>query len=684
MKMGLKARFILSVFTFLAPMAVLFYFNLDQVSANIRFVSQEMRGNTYQQALIGLMGSVAEHALLAGRGDADAGQVAAQIDSRFEELARIEAAEEKDLKLTEADLKAEDLVGLRAVSLRDRWRENKGADAAKAQSLIADLRSAVSHVADTSNLSLDPEMDSFYLTDIISNSIPEQLSTQVAAMSYVAPLLDQRELTPDQKTEITVYSRTIKNAQYGRILGDLDSAQKENALSALGVSPTLKDAAEKIGPRYKKDTKALMGVLTAMNAGKAVAQEDFLRINREALRTALALNDDTSRELDLLFRHRLDKFTHYRAKLSAITLAALLAACVVFVLVLRSIVGPLKRLQQAMTALAGNDLSVEVPCRDKRDEIGEMAGSVEIFRRNGLERLRLEEQARQRDELAEREKRDALRRLVGEFEGTVQGAIEEIVSTSGRLDDASLGLQRVMRSVADQSAGGGDASEETSRHVDGVSRSVGEISDSVREIAGKTGQSSAVVRATVDLMRDADRIAGDLSSAVGEINSVLKLIGDVAGQTNLLALNATIEAARAGEAGKGFAVVASEVKNLAGQTSRATEEIAANIQNVEKAAEDVVTILALIQRSIEEISGFSDDIVHATGQQSATVERISAAMTNAAGRVGEINSKIVTVTQGVSEADDTSLTVLTAVQTLAGQSTVLKQQVRRFLDGLQA
>jgi methyl-accepting chemotaxis protein len=696
MKLGITARFVLSVFTFLAPMAVLFYFNLDQVSGNIHFVSQEIEGNQYQRILVGLMGTVSEHELLAaaskrtpGTYEAPVTELATDIATRFDALAAIEKKNEVDLQFTEAALKAADLDGLRASQLRSKWDtllagagRAEAADRLKAyQALIGDIRKAISHVSDTSNLSLDPEMDSYYLSDIISNLLPEQIATQFASQKYLASLLGAPELTGANKTELVVYERSLKSADFGRVVGDLEGAVSENPKSAHGASETLQASLERILPDYQRDLRAYFAVLNGAAAGTPLA-DGFVAAEKSALQTSVVLADTAAKELDTLFQKRSNDFHYYRLKLTTMTLVALGIASLIFIFVLRSIVTPLKRIEQTMMRLAQNDLEIAVPYLNKADEIGRMAKSVEVFRRNGLERVQLEVQAKEVEALAEQDKQLALRNLVDDFEGNVQGQIDSISSTSAMLDEAAHDLQAVMRSVAGQSHGVVGASEETAQHVRDVSESVEQISTSAGEIARKVGQSAAVVGNAVAKMQEADQIASGLSQAVGEISAVLQLISAVAGQTNLLALNATIEAARAGEAGKGFAVVASEVKNLAGQTTKATEEIASNIRNVEKASTDVVKILGLIRGAIDDISAYSNGIASAAEEQSATTYQISGRMQNAMIRVNDITTNIATVTRGVAKADQTSTDVLSAVQTLSSQSDLLNVQVRRFLGGL--
>jgi methyl-accepting chemotaxis protein len=691
MKLGVTSRFVLSVCAFLAPMAVLFYFNLDQVSGNIRFVTQEIEGNRYQRVLIGLMGGVATHELLSQAAGGDGGgerqRAAAAIEDDFDALAKLERSYDTDLHFTEAALKQAGLDGLRASELRAAWGNVLAASAGgnagpKYKALMGALRDAVAHVSDTSNLTLDPSADSSCLSDMISTYFPQQLVAEFAGQRFLAATLAKPEPSLRDKTEAAIYARTLRTWYYDHIAGDIEAAEAANPQNPHGPSATLKPALEAAREDYKTGMARLIAVFGAVADGAPFTADAVIAADKAALQASTRLSNTASRELEALLNQRLAFYARYRLTLTFTTLAALAAASVIFVFVLRGIVVPLKRLEAAMRALAGNDLDRAVPYLNRRDEIGRMAQSVEIFRHNGLERRRLEAEAEAAQLAAAREKTAALRSLAGQFEGSVQEPIDQISAAAASLDRAAHELQAAMHAASGQSGGVAGASRETARDVQAVCESVAMVSASAQEIAVKVSESAAVVGTAVSRMAEADQLTKGLAQAVAEIGGVLKLINDIAANTNLLALNATIEAARAGEAGKGFAVVAAEVKTLAGQTMKATGQIAANIHNVEMVSEKVITILQQIQAAIREINTCSEGIAASAEAQSVTTNQIAALMRNAAARVSEITSSIATVTTSVSHAGETSAGVLASVQTLSAQASSVTGQVRKFVGGL--
>ena len=180
-----------------------------------------------------------------------------------------------------------------------------------------------------------------------------------------------------------------------------------------------------------------------------------------------------------------------------------------------------------------------------------------------------------------------------------------------------------------------------------------------------------------------DRVS-ELSKAASRIGDVVELINTIAGQTNLLALNATIEAARAGEAGRGFAVVASEVKALAEQTAKATGEIGQQITGIQAATQDSVNAIKEISGTIERLSEISSTIAAAVEEQGAATQEISRNVQQAAQGTQQVYANITDVQRDASETGSASSQVLSAAQSLSGDSNRLKLEVGKFLDSVRA
>jgi methyl-accepting chemotaxis protein/aerotaxis receptor len=295
-----------------------------------------------------------------------------------------------------------------------------------------------------------------------------------------------------------------------------------------------------------------------------------------------------------------------------------------------------------------------------------------------------------REEQKDTEKRTALQRkadmtkLANGFEAAVGEIVETVSSASTELE-ASAGTRTSTAERAQQlSTVVAGASEEASANVQSVASATEELSSSVNEISRQVQESARMAREAVDQARVTNDRVSELSKAAARIGDVVELINTIAGQTNLLALNATIEAARAGDAGRGFAVVASEVKALAEQTAKATGEIGQQITGIQGATQESVHAIKEISGTIEKLSEISSTIAAAVEEQGAATQEISRNVQQAAQGTQQVSSNITDVQRGASETGSASAQVLSAAQSLSGDSNRLKLEVGKFLNSVRA
>ena len=277
-----------------------------------------------------------------------------------------------------------------------------------------------------------------------------------------------------------------------------------------------------------------------------------------------------------------------------------------------------------------------------------------------------------------------LNQFVEAFRTKIGGIIEQVLNSSGQFERDAHKLSVTARSTAQISGQSAEASRQASEHVRGAATASNELSQSIIEISRRVQDSNSVAADAVKQAEATDHRMAELSIAGDRIGDVVKLITSIAEQTNLLALNATIEAARAGDAGRGFAVVAQEVKNLAGQTAKATGEISAHIANMQRATGESVGAIKTIGQTIGHISEIATSISLAVEHQGAATKSIAEGVQAAAGGTLEVADNIEHVAKNAQETGATSGLMLKSARDLSEVSSHLRDEVEKFLDSVRA
>jgi methyl-accepting chemotaxis protein len=368
----------------------------------------------------------------------------------------------------------------------------------------------------------------------------------------------------------------------------------------------------------------------------------------------------------------------------AAAVAALLVSVVLAALLARGILRPVGGMTRAMRQLATGDLSTEIPAGDHKDELGQMAGALQVFRDNmaEAERMRAEQEASKAQATAER--RQAMLALADRFEAGVGGLVNGVTSAATELEATAQVMASGAEQTTRQSTAVAAASEQATQNVQTVATATEELSSSIHEIAQQVNHSSGMIGAAVGQAEQSNVQVQGLTQAAQKIGDVVKLINDIAGQTNLLALNATIEAARAGDAGKGFAVVASEVKALANQTAQATEEIAAQVRAIQEASHASAQSIRGIAETVSKVHEVAATIAAAVEEQGAATQEIARNVQQAAKGTQEVSSNIAGVSQAATQAGAASAQVLASAGELSRNGESLKQQVDAFLREVRA
>jgi methyl-accepting chemotaxis protein len=334
-------------------------------------------------------------------------------------------------------------------------------------------------------------------------------------------------------------------------------------------------------------------------------------------------------------------------------------------------------------ALADGDKSTEIVGSERKDEIGQIATALKVFKDNLIEaeRLRAEQQAEHQRQLERGQKIEA---SVASFEKVIAEVVNTVSSASTELQSTAQAMAATAEETTRQSTTVAAASEQATTNVQTVASATEEISASIKEIGQQVTQSSGMIGEAVRQANLSNEQVQGLTVGAQKVGDVVKMINDIAGQTNLLALNATIEAARAGDAGKGFAVVASEVKALANQTAKATEEIAAQIKAIQEATQSSAASIQGITETIGKVNETATTIASAVEEQGAATQEIARNVTEAAKGTQEVSSNIGGVSEAASQTGAAAAQVLASAGELSKNGELLKQQVDAFLREVRA
>ncbi|ESQ78536.1 methyl-accepting chemotaxis protein [Asticcacaulis sp. YBE204] len=367
----------------------------------------------------------------------------------------------------------------------------------------------------------------------------------------------------------------------------------------------------------------------------------------------------------------------------ALGLTALFTIVVGF-LMIRSVSVPVSVMGGVMRKLADGQTDVKVPNLGDRNEIGEMAATVEVFRDGLIRNAALEAEAIKARQDSEYQRKQAMSELATQFEGAIGGIVDMVSSAATEMQATAQQLTMSAQESAAQATSVSAAAEEAGTNVTSVAGSAEELGASVAEISRQVDHSLVKAREAV---READAttvIVHELSEAAGKITGIVDMISGIASQTNLLALNATIESARAGEAGKGFAVVAAEVKTLATQTGRATTEINQQIAAIQSTTDRAVKAIESIAGLIRVVNDSSTTIAAAVEQQGAATGEIVQAVNQASMGTTEVTMNITGVARMAEETGMGATQVLNASSELAQQAEYLRAQVNGFLAQVRA
>jgi methyl-accepting chemotaxis protein len=513
-------------------------------------------------------------------------------------------------------------------------------------------------IADKSNLTLDPDVDSYYTMDIVTNRAANLIMEMSDIHKLMSDVVWGGTLSNDHRTTLIGKAALVDN-HINNLMGD---AAKSFAGNPDGV---LKAQLEKLYADSESTTRNMLKLVETM-----LASSDPKAVSLESLDAAymafVKANDKTidiaAESLISLLQKRINKLEGDEYVAIGVTIALVLLTVGFLVIITRSISKPIAELVATMDKLTNRETNFVTPGVDRKDEVGALSRAAESLRK----------------------------RVAGAFqfatniETSVSAAVSEVAGASKQIQASANGLNKLADETKQLSTAVAAASTEAAQTSSQVAASAEELTASISEISSKVQQSSRVANDASNKGQAINIAMKGLAEKSGRVNEVINVITKIAEQINLLALNATIEAARAGEAGKGFAVVASEVKSLSTQTAKAADEITQQIGEMQGATTLAVDSVSEIMGIIQEITTNITAVAAAVEEQSAATNEIARNIAQTATGTQEISQNIVSVENGAEETGKTSKEMLTAIDSLNGQTASLRERVEAFLKEMRA
>lgn len=519
-------------------------------------------------------------------------------------------------------------------------------------------------------------------TDEVIETSAERRALSLAVIGEIneASLLAKNVLLEPDNARRMVYQQRYQ-ASIGQAIGTTDR------LVATTASSDWHTGTEALKARLLEFQKATDKSVTLSVANNAVGAMDAVRMEGAparagVIKAAQGVVDQASREMiqaksdiNALGRSILTRLCTFAVVGMTLSLGLLAAVVILF------IVRPLTGVTGAIQKLANGELAVEIDGAGRRDEVGTLARSLNVFKRNMIAAEALA--AEQATERTIKERRTlVMEALVRGFESKVGGLVSMLSAGATELQATAQSMSSTASQTNQQATMVAASAEEASAGVQTVAAAAEELTASISEISRQVAHSATITnRAVADAQRT-NVIVQALSEGAEKIGHVVGLISNIAGQTNLLALNATIEAARADDAGKGFAVVASEVKSLAQQTARATGEIGAQIAEIQSATKEAVDAIRAIVATITEVSSIATNIAAAVEEQGAATGEIARNVQQTAQAAADVTVNIGGVSQAANDTGAAASQVLGAATGLSEQSEQLAAEVDSFVAGV--
>ena len=661
--MSILQRLLLISASFLLPISVLLYFTIDGIQDRIDFAVLEKQGNTFQKPLEKILKALLIHknaAITVLAGDAASNAIVAKeqgvLDSALRTLEGMDKELGSVLQFTQDGLSKRKRDDAKIDNLSKKWDQLRKSwqtlseDICKAEhdNLIKIVRTMITHLGDTSNLILDPDLDSFYMVDVSLVALPqaqERISTLLSLYSSAVKSGSKKE---EDKTALTAQLTLFSQSDIDRIFASIETALNEDN-NFYGKSETLHKNLPSPTEKLKKSTDNFVKLLTNIKPEQFTkADPKILEAGNDCLEDSFTLWDICSIELEELLNKRIAKFKYDRFYSLLLSALALSLSFLLVWYIGKGITGPIRTSSARLDKLASGDLASVVEIQGQ-GELGAMSQS--------------------------------LSKAVSGMNNAIvliSSNAQKLIHSSSNQRQVSRGMVANATETSAQANAIASAAEEVSVNIQSVAGAAEEMGATIREIAKQAQQAAQVANEAVTIAETGNKAVLRLGENSTIIGNVIKVITSIAEQTNLLALNASIEAARAGEFGKGFAVVASEVKELAKETSKATEDIRTKIEGIQSDTREAVSSNEKTRNIINKIHEIQNTIAGAVEEQAATTREITRNVADAAMGSTEIAKNITGLAEAAQSTSKGATELEKAAMGLDSMASELEQLVKTF------
>ncbi len=716
--------------------AFVFFLNsiTTQIDSTIDFSKKEKLGTAYIKPLARLLEIFQDYKMIAGKFSAvrvsikdtvDVNDVIKKIDEYIIIIDAIDENFGKDLKSTQKwNLIKKNWADIKNISNSAIKTEE---NLIKHNNVISNILSLIIDVADNSNLTLDPDIDTYYLMDSVTTKLPGLIDNIDRMTVPCANVISLKKISAEEKTDLLMLSANMVSNKEGAVK-NMQKAFDYNQNIKANIEKDLNDCVKNVDA-FQKNLNEKIIELQIINIDVAKFYSEI----SENISRCFRLHDNMIASLDALLDVRVKGFSGQKSKVLTFAAITFIILIYLFLSFYYSTAIVIMDLSDIAAGISEGDVSHKVD-HYSRDEIGMLADS---FRKmvdyisgisgaaNDIARGRLSIDLTPRSEkdvlsksfismvdtlsgLVEETKNLAdaslagkikTRANAGKFEGsykelcsgfngvldimleTIGGVNRHLIALSGSAEELAAINRQMKENVENtsrQAAVVSAAAEESRNGIQMVAAGMEEMSASIKEIARNTNEMAGITSSGFDFAKRTRETVAKLGSSSKEIGQVLKIINSIAEQTNLLALNATIEAARAGDAGKGFAVVANEIKELARETSKATEDIDKKIETIQSDTGASVSAIAEIVSILNHINDFQSTIASAVEEQTATVNEINNNISDIAGGSGNIARNIGEVAASIVSTSTCSNDTSKAANELSRMTSELQCILRRF------